>query len=852
MSGFWKTSLSLLVVLGVSFAPGISALGSDLPSVLSFQGRVSVENVPFNGAGQFKFALVNADQRLAWTSAPDLNPADGEPDQGIAIAVTQGHYSVLLGEGMATLPPGLFTKTQSPKLRVWFDDGSRGFHLLGPDIDLPTVAQAHRSVSSDSTVRADVAELADTATRMVENPGLSGDSTFMGAVGIGTPPSLTALLQVDGPVRTERLALHQSFVTMWGQDEPAFGPIASKLGDVVKLALAPQHGLALRRDGTVFEWGTNIYHWTPTPPAGLRDVVAIAVGPLHSLAVKSDGTVVAWGLEDTRLVKVPPGLDHVVAVACGYFHNLALKSDGTVVAWGFDYLGQISVPANLRNVVAIAAGGEHSLALKSDGTVVTWGSNVNGMNVPPPGLNQVVAIACASFFNVALKADGTVVSWGDDPSGRGTVPPGINNVAAIACGYFHSVALRRDGTVTTWGGNAFGETSDPSKLDHVVGLAAGGLTSGVIRAADLDNLASSSTHPHFSAGLSATASGSQIAIQASTTDSSGWAGYFEGRTYLASPVGIGNTQPVASLDILGQAYVTANKPSGGMIVAGQLAPIALTLRAGSQERGALGMAHEADQFSTDAESGDLVLRTTTSANQLLLQNGGGSAAAVVRNQRLGVGVLDPDAPVSLRRDTANPEFGYCLALNDRDGTPLWKLGVDNNRHFSIGAAGLRDRDIAINRTNGDVRVSKSLYVDGAVNAAGFQQTSDVRRKTEIAPLTDALAHLEGLRGVSFSWKQDVNAAPATATVMETGTRQLGFLAQEVAGVLPEVVHTNADGFLSMNYSGVTPVLVEGVKELKHNATTRLARAQEDLAAIEERLARLEEKAAQRRTVRHHP
>jgi len=56
-----------------------------------------------------------------------------------------------------------------------------------------------------------------------------------------------------------------------------------------------------------------------------------------------------------------------------------------------------------------------------------------------------------------------------------------------------------------------------------------------------------------------------------------------------------------------------------------------------------------------------------------------------------------------------------------------------------------------------------------------------------------------------------------------GTRQIGVIAQEVEGVLPEVVRADAQtGQLSVAYGNITGLLIEAVKEL----TARVAALEE--------------------------
>ncbi|MFT4565998.1 MAG: hypothetical protein ACI9FN_000951 [Saprospiraceae bacterium] len=44
------------------------------------------------------------------------------------------------------------------------------------------------------------------------------------------------------------------------------------------------------------------------------------------------------------------------------------------------------------------------------------------------------------------------------------------------------------------------------------------------------------------------------------------------------------------------------------------------------------------------------------------------------------------------------------------------------------------------------------------------------------------------------------------------TKQLGFIAQNVETVVPEVVRTNADGYKAVDYSKITALLNEAIKE----------------------------------------
>ena len=75
------------------------------------------------------------------------------------------------------------------------------------------------------------------------------------------------------------------------------------------------------------------------------------------------------------------------------------------------------------------------------------------------------------------------------------------------------------------------------------------------------------------------------------------------------------------------------------------------------------------------------------------------------------------------------------------------------------------------------------------------------------PDDHALDKVLNLRGVSFEWKKDGarNSNPQQGV-------QIGFVAQEVETVVPELVKTDSEGYKSVAYANVTALLIEAVKE----------------------------------------
>jgi hypothetical protein len=93
--------------------------------------------------------------------------------------------------------------------------------------------------------------------------------------------------------------------------------------------------------------------------------------------------------------------------------------------------------------------------------------------------------------------------------------------------------------------------------------------------------------------------------------------------------------------------------------------------------------------------------------------------------------------------------------------------------------------------------------------------SDETLKENIQPITNALDKLNQIRGVTYNLKDD------------NTRKHTGVIAQELQKVLPEAVHTNDDGILSVAYGNTIGLLIEAIKELQGTVNDLKRRLESD-------------------------
>ena len=227
-------------------------------------------------------------------------------------------------------------------------------------------------------------------------------------------------------------------------------------------AIGHDHVLVLNNYGKVYVRGNNssgqfgngttnsTYTETLTGVPGLSDIVEVAAGYGFSVALKKDGTVWTWGsngsgqLGDgtTENSSSPKQvLDGVASIAAGDYHVVALMTSGRIMTWGSGSNGKLgngstsnvktpTLISNIANVSEVYANGNKSAVLTSDGKVYTFGSNTYG----EAGVNST-----ANYVSTP------------------TLVQNMGNITELSMGSNHMIAVDSYGNVYTWGSNNCGQ-----------------------------------------------------------------------------------------------------------------------------------------------------------------------------------------------------------------------------------------------------------------------------------------------------------------------------------------------------------------------------------------------------------
>lgn len=181
------------------------------------------------------------------------------------------------------------------------------------------------------------------------------------------------------------------------------------------------------------------------------------------------------------------------------------------------------------------------------------------------------------------------------------------------------------------------------------------------------------------------------------------------------------------------------------------------------------------------------------------------------NFQYNVSYYTTNGPVSKRMAfKLMPNNEDCVAISE-DLLPDWHsiknvLNDGNEFNFADGEVGERVWLNYRSRSGNTVSAGKLYIGDGQatggfaeVHASGFFKESDVRLKSNIAPLNHTLDQICNIPTVEFDMHDK---------------HQIGTIAQDLENNFAEIVNTDSDGMKSVDYCMLGVVAIEGIKLLK--------------------------------------
>jgi hypothetical protein len=201
--------------------------------------------------------------------------------------------------------------------------------------------------------------------------------------------------------------------------------------------------------------------------------------------------------------------------------------------------------------------------------------------------------------------------------------------------------------------------------------------------------------------------------------------------------------------------------------------------------------------------------------------GGGSAAgslSVISNYNNNVGLNNGPGYVTITLLYANQTNRSLMGVDDSSNAPSYSWSGNSNTgmyHPVQNAIGFSTNGIPrmVITSNVGIGIQTPLW---PLHVAASNITDDVsiyaekdivafsdsRFKYDIIPIANALSNIDLISGYTFKWNSN------------SERRSAGVLAQEVQRILPEVVHEDPNGRLSVSYGNMIALLIEAIKEIK--------------------------------------
>jgi len=298
-------------------------------------------------------------------------------------------------------------------------------------------------------------------------------------------------------------------------------------------------------------------------------------------------------------------------------------------------------------------------------------------------------------------------------------------------------------------------------------------------------------------------------------------------------VGIGTTSPGWSLDVYNsqnsQTAVRVYNPNAGAAAASGyfIGTDDSTNRGGlsafNSTFSSTGQYRASGTYLYNNGIGGVTISSEAANSNVYIATVGSERMRITSAGNVGIGTTNPGPMLDIWATGSTFQTNGSLRFYRSDVGSWWKfVGPDTGNTLYLQPA----------------NTSYGVYI--TATATSWSSASDARLKNIIEPISNALAKVDLLNPVMYSWKTD-----------ETNEPHPGLIAQDVLQVQPEAVSTAGDGMYGVKYTELVPLALAAIKELAAENTVlkqslaaleqSLSSAVANISSLEARLALLEAK-----------
>jgi len=339
----------------------------------------------------------------------------------------------------------------------------------------------------------------------------------------------------------------------------------------------------------------------------------------------------------------------------------------------------------------------------------------------------------------------------------------------------------------------------------------------------------------------------KVAVICASVAMSANAGFAQIEIISNNSVGIGTTTPAHKLHVVGNNYVTGNSYVGGNFGVGTTAPSQkLHIVGNSYFNGKIGISTTLTPLSPlsinsagNAAHQISVVTTSSSTEGVYAFRAGGSISVGV-----WVNAVRGNSEVTAGNHNVGVRGDAYMATAQGTGRAFGVLGRAGNSSngFNYGTLGILEGTQKGTGIYGSVGVwpvgisgQYAGYFEGDVHVTGTLSAtstnfSDKRLKKNIVLLDNsALNKVLQMNPVEYNYTQTIlrtathegdTLTPEIKMFDEKAQmfqkKHYGLIAQELEQLYPDLVYTNSNGYLSVNYIDIIPLLIQSIKEQNNN------------------------------------